>query len=192
MCWRILTSGMTTRFACSSRWRTLARGNGNRPRRCSPSLPLLSPVVITTPSIISFPLPLRVYQAAAAGEGSHPSSNIGLNRWFGVLRHLALPPDADAAAASLSLHLVDLEKVRSCLVPHSNPVTHPFWQALEAILASVSKYAELNTQLSGLLQEITVCVVCNVCTCAQVLDIMQCLHASYTHTHVFLSSELGW
>ena len=75
-------------------------------------------------------------QAAAAGEGSHPSANVGLNRWFGVLRHLAIPPDSDAAAASLSLHLMDLEK------------------GLQALMIALAKYVDVTAKISECLGEI--------------------------------------
>ena len=48
-------------------------------------------------------------KAASSGVGADPSSNTGLARWFGVLRHLALPVDADAACSELSAHLEDSE-----------------------------------------------------------------------------------
>jgi len=48
-------------------------------------------------------------KAASSGVGADPSANPGLARWFGVLRHLTLPVDADAACSELSAHLEDSE-----------------------------------------------------------------------------------
>jgi hypothetical protein len=41
--------------------------------------------------------------------GSDPAGNPGLSRWFGVLRKLSLPMDADAACAELMAHLEESE-----------------------------------------------------------------------------------
>jgi len=49
-------------------------------------------------------------KAVAAGDGSLPTTNVGLNQWFGVLRHLSVPSTADAALPALSAHLIELEK----------------------------------------------------------------------------------
>jgi len=75
-------------------------------------------------------------KAASAGEGAHPSANLGLNRWFGVLRHLSLPADADAAASSLNLHLIDLDK------------------ALKALQDAVVVYTGLTAKLAEVLGEV--------------------------------------
>ena len=48
-------------------------------------------------------------KAASAGVGADPTTNTGLAKWFGVLRHLSLPVDADAACAELSAHIDDSE-----------------------------------------------------------------------------------
>lgn len=48
-------------------------------------------------------------KAALQGVGADPASNGGLARWFGVLRHLALPVDADAACRELSAHTNETE-----------------------------------------------------------------------------------
>jgi PX domain len=48
-------------------------------------------------------------KATLQGVGADPSTNLGLGRWFGVLRHLVLPVDADAACRELSAHCAETE-----------------------------------------------------------------------------------
>lgn len=48
-------------------------------------------------------------KAAAGGVGADPSQNPGLARWFGVLRALPLPTDADAAVHELTAAVDDME-----------------------------------------------------------------------------------
>jgi len=48
-------------------------------------------------------------KAASGGVGANPTQNPGLARWFGVLRALPLPADADAACAELTASTDDLE-----------------------------------------------------------------------------------
>jgi len=48
-------------------------------------------------------------KATQAGQGADPASNGGLARWFGVLRHLTLPVDADAACRELAAHSAEME-----------------------------------------------------------------------------------
>lgn len=48
-------------------------------------------------------------KATLQGVGADPASNLGLGRWFAVLRHLTLPVDADAACRELSAHCAETE-----------------------------------------------------------------------------------
>ncbi len=63
---------------------------------------------------------------------------MGLNRWFGILRHLALPADGDAAAAALSLHLIELEK------------------GLNALQTALAKFVDISAKVSEALGEVKV------------------------------------
>ena len=75
-------------------------------------------------------------RAADSGEGSHPSVNMGLNRWFGVLRNYPIPTDADDACATFLLHCNEMEKTARTL------------------LASLNKYFECAVKLSAALNDV--------------------------------------
>lgn len=69
-------------------------------------------------------------KAVGGGEGAHPSANPGLNRWFGVLRQLSLPSEADTACASLLGHISEIET------------------SIGAFLATVAKYSTLAAEMA--------------------------------------------
>lgn len=69
-------------------------------------------------------------KAASQGVGADPSTNAGLARWFGVLRQLPLPVDADAACTELSAHCDETEA------------------KLVAALAAITRYYECAKALS--------------------------------------------
>jgi hypothetical protein len=72
-------------------------------------------------------------KAASQGVGADPGSNPGLARWFGVLRHLALPVDADAACTELTAFMDETEvRVVACL----GAVTK-YWEAAKAMADSL-------------------------------------------------------
>jgi hypothetical protein len=48
-------------------------------------------------------------KATQQGVGADPAANPGLARWFGVLRRLTLPVDADAACRELGAHSAEME-----------------------------------------------------------------------------------
>lgn len=75
-------------------------------------------------------------RAADSGEGAHPSVNMGLNRWFGVLRNYPIPTDADDACATFLLHCNEMEKTARTL------------------LASLNKYFECAVKLSAALNDV--------------------------------------
>ena len=70
----------------------------------STPLTLTPPPVTTTQQLSGV-----VGNAAMSGAGANPASNPGLMRWFGVLRTLPLPADADAACTELTAATDDLE-----------------------------------------------------------------------------------
>jgi hypothetical protein len=72
-------------------------------------------------------------KAALQGVGADPASNVGLARWFGVLRHLVLPVDADAACRELAAHCAETE-VR--LVNTLGAVTR-YYEAAKALSESL-------------------------------------------------------
>jgi hypothetical protein len=93
-----------------------ARG---RRRIVPPAHPPHSP---PTPPLHFFPRPRlqaefeQGKKAHTSGVGADPSTNAGLRQWFGVLRHLPLPLDADAAASELASFVDDSEaKVTAAL-----------------------------------------------------------------------------
>lgn len=88
---------------------------------CSYSYPLpgLSLPPLRAPPTRYLPVQAEYEQgkkAHTSGMGADPSANPGLRAWFGVLRHLNLPLDADAAASELAAFVDDSEaKVTAAL-----------------------------------------------------------------------------
>lgn len=79
-----------------------------------------------------------VLQAVNAGEGSFPTTNPGLNQWFGVLCHLVLPAVSAEVVAALGAHLAELEK------------------GLSGLQLAFAKYVDVSAKLADALAEITV------------------------------------
>jgi hypothetical protein len=72
-------------------------------------------------------------KAAAGGVGADPSSNPGLARWFGVLRAIALPADAEEAMKDLTASIDDQE---ARVVNALSAVTR-YWESAKAVADSL-------------------------------------------------------
>jgi hypothetical protein len=72
-------------------------------------------------------------KAAAGGVGADPTTNAGLARWFGVLRALPLPADADASINELNAAVDDME---ARVVAALSAVTR-YWEAAKATAESL-------------------------------------------------------
>ena len=91
-------------------------------------------------------------KAHVGGVGADPAANPGLSRWFGVLRRLSLPADADAAIQELTASTDDLE---ARVVATLGAVTR-FWEsskasaeALKAMRDSLGDWATSSAANAG-------------------------------------------
>jgi PX domain len=95
-------------------------------------------------------------KAASQGVGADAASNAGLARWFGVLRHLSLPIDADAACSELQAHLDDAEaKALACLaaVTRYYEATKATTDSLRAMRDSVADWYNSSVAASNSLSD---------------------------------------
>ena len=86
--------------------------------------------------------------AAAQGVGSDPAANPGLAHWFGVLRHITLPADADKACAELNAYLEESElRVNASLgaVMTYHDAARGLTDALKGVKESIAEWASHAT-----------------------------------------------
>ena len=95
-------------------------------------------------------------KAAAQGVGADPSANPGLGRWFGVLRHLSLPADADTACRELAAYCAETElKLVNCLgaVTRYYEAAKALSDALRAVRESFAEFHVSATAAVGMLSD---------------------------------------
>lgn len=95
-------------------------------------------------------------KAASQGVGADPASNLGLSHWFGVLRHLTLPVDADAACRELSAYCVETEvKLVGCLgaVTRYYEAAKALSDSLRAVRDSLTDFQTSCSTMSSVLSE---------------------------------------
>lgn len=95
-------------------------------------------------------------KAASQGIGADPATNTGLGRWFGVLRHLSLPADADAACRELAAYSAETElKLVNCLaaVTRYYDAAKAVSEALRAVRESFGDFHVSATAAVGMLSD---------------------------------------
>jgi hypothetical protein len=95
-------------------------------------------------------------KAANQGVGADPAANPGLARWFGVLRHLAAPADADVACRELLAYTLESEgRLVACLgaVTRYFDAARGLSDALRSVRDTFGDYHAASTGAAGALSD---------------------------------------